>query len=130
EGRVVDGSGGTSGPVGWRSAGGWDGEVAYLFSPLAKRDLFTGGVVSQDDRTEALAHFRESLVRTVAGLRAATPFRDVVLSGRLLQEEPALAALVHADLCAAGPVAPLTPFPGAWVKHAAQGAAVLADGLA
>jgi predicted butyrate kinase (DUF1464 family) len=127
EGRVVDGTGGTSGPVGWRSAGGWDGEVAYLFSPLAKRDLFAGGVVSQDDRTEALALFRESLVRTVAGLRAVTPFHDVILSGRLLEEEPAVAALVGADLSAA---APLKPLPGAWVKHAAQGAALLADGLA
>src|SRR5439155_1519027 len=45
-GRVVDGVGGTSGPFGWGSGGAWDGEAAYLLSPLEKRDLFRGGVTS------------------------------------------------------------------------------------
>ena len=30
DGRIVDGMGGTSGPIGWRAAGALDGEVAYL----------------------------------------------------------------------------------------------------
>jgi predicted butyrate kinase (DUF1464 family) len=127
DGRVVDGIGGTGGPLGWSSGGGWDGEVAYLLSPLAKRDLFTGGVLSIADPATAIAAFTESVRRAVAGLRAVTPFRDVVLSGRLLDQEPAVVQQISTAL---GSAQPLAPLPGAWVKHAAQGAAVLADGLA
>jgi predicted butyrate kinase (DUF1464 family) len=129
-GRVVDGAGGTSGPLGWRSGGAWDGELAYLLSPLAKRDLFAGGVLSDPDPAEGRAAFRESLRKTVAGLYAVTPFPRVVLSGRLLETEPAFAELVERDLAQVGKVARLPSLPGAWVKHAAQGAALTADGLA
>jgi len=127
--QIVDGRGGTSGSYGWGSTGGWDGETAYLLSPLAKRDLFAGGVGAVGDRAMALARLRESLVETVAGLRAVTPFNRVVLSGRLLDEEPALAEHVRADLANLGAVERLESLPGAWVKQAAQGAALLADGL-
>ncbi len=68
-GQIVDGLGGTSGPLGWRSAGAWDGEAAYLLAPIGKRDLFAGGVVSIADRAVAIAGWRESLCRGVAGLR-------------------------------------------------------------
>jgi predicted butyrate kinase (DUF1464 family) len=129
-GKIVDGVGGTSGPVGWQSAGGWDGEMAYLLSPLAKRDLFAGGVASIANHDLALAQFRESLRRSVAGLRAITPFDNVVLSGRLLEEETALSDAIAADLAALGTVQRLASLPAAWGKHAAQGSAVLADGLA
>ncbi len=129
-GRVVDGLGGTSGPVGWRGAGGWDGEAAYLLSPLAKRDLFSGGVQDIEDGALARALLRESICRAVAGLRAVTPLGEVILSGRLLEEQPALAEAVRADLSAFGAVRLLDALPGAWVKHAAQGAALIADGLA
>jgi predicted butyrate kinase (DUF1464 family) len=126
--KIVDGVGGTSGPCGWHSGGAWDGELAYLLGPLAKRDLFAGGVQGMGD--EGRACFRESLVRTVAGLHAMTPFVELVLSGRLLETEPELAVGVAADLARFGRVSRLESLPGAWVKHAAQGAAVLADGLA
>ncbi len=130
DGQIVDGVGGTSGPLGWRSGGAWDGEVAYLLSPLAKQDLFTGGVLSQPEAQEAGALFRESLRKTVAGLQAVTPFRDVVLAGRLLETEPEFVAGVAADLTGLATVTSLPALAGAWVKHAAQGAAVIADGLA
>jgi predicted butyrate kinase (DUF1464 family) len=130
EGRVVDGAGGTSGPFGWGSGGAWDGELAYLLNPLAKRDLFAGGVLSDPDPAEGHAAFRESLLKTVAGLQAVTPLPRVLLSGRLLETEPAFAGLVAKDLARVGEVTRLPSLPGAWVKHAAQGAALLADGLA
>jgi predicted butyrate kinase (DUF1464 family) len=129
-GRVVDGAGGTSGPFGWGGGGAWDGEAAYLLSPLAKHDLFSGGVCSLTDEPAARACFRESLLRTVAGLQAVTPFEHLVLSGRLLEVEPAFATTVTADLEHLGTVTLLESLPGAWVKHAAQGAALVADGLA
>jgi predicted butyrate kinase (DUF1464 family) len=129
-GCVVDGLGGTSGPVGWGSGGAWDGEVAYLLSPLGKRDLFGGGASSVADRAAGKALFRESLLKAVAALRAVTPFDEVVLSGRLPEIEPQLAEDAAADLARFGAVERLASLSGAWVKHAAQGAALLADGLA
>jgi predicted butyrate kinase (DUF1464 family) len=129
-GKVVDGVGGTAGPPGWQSPGAWDGEVAYLFCPLDKADLFTGGAGSIPDPDQARTFFREGLYRAVAGLRAVTPFDEVVLSGRLLETEPVLAGEVEINLGALGGVVRLGSLPGAWVKHAAQGAALLADGLA
>jgi predicted butyrate kinase (DUF1464 family) len=129
-GRVVDGLGGTSGPCGWASGGAWDGELAYLLSPLTKGDLFVGGVSFMPDAAVGRRLFQEGLVKAVAGLRAITPFEEIVLAGRLLEMEPTLADAIAADLGAVGGVVRLQSLPGAWVKHAAQGAAVLADGLA
>ncbi len=129
-GQVVDGLGGTSGPPGWRGGGAWDGELAYLLSPLQKRDLFTGGADSVPDAAVGRRMFRESLVKAVAGLQAVTKFEEVVLSGRLLESEPKRAEQVALDLDVLVRVVVLESLPGAWVKHAAQGAALLADGLA
>jgi predicted butyrate kinase (DUF1464 family) len=129
-GCIRNGRGGTCGPVGWSSGGAWDGEVAYLFSPLQKRDLFAGGVTSVPDALLARQRFRESLVEAVAGLQAVTAFEEVVLSGRLLASEPELTDQVAMDLGRLANVVRLEALPGAWVKHAAQGAAILADGLA
>jgi predicted butyrate kinase (DUF1464 family) len=130
EGKVVDGLGGSSGPPGWRSGGAWDGEAAYLLSPLAKQDLFTGGVQSIGVDEGARLLFRESLLKAVAGLQAVTAFEQVVLSGRLLELEPAFVEQVTDDLSKLGSVTRLESLPGAWVKQAAQGAALTADGLA
>jgi predicted butyrate kinase (DUF1464 family) len=130
QGQIVDGVGGTMGPLGWQSGGMWDGEVAYLVSPLAKSDLFKGGVLSQPNPETARRQFRESLVKTVGGLQAATPFSHLVLSGRLLETEPIFAEMVEKDLTRFGSVIRLKNLDRAWVKHAAQGAALVADGLA
>jgi predicted butyrate kinase (DUF1464 family) len=129
-GQIVDGLGGTSGPPGWRGSGAWDGELAYLLSPLQKRDLFAGGVASVPDATLGRQMFREALVKAVSGLRTVTRFEEVALSGRLLESEPDLVEEVAADLSLIARVVMLEPLPGAWVKHSAQGAAILADGLA
>jgi len=139
-GEVVDGVGGTGGPIGWRSGGAWDGEVAYLISPLAKADLFAGGAAGIADPEVRRAAFVESVVKLVAGLGGlADPddrFEKVILSGRLYSAEPSFAESLHLS-------ASLAPFArseyevqgigslsGARVKEAAQGAAILADGLA
>jgi hypothetical protein len=39
-GQVVDGIGGSSGPIGWQAAGALDGEVAYLAGTVDKAMLF------------------------------------------------------------------------------------------
>jgi predicted butyrate kinase (DUF1464 family) len=127
QGRLVDASAGTRGPLGLRSSGCWDGELAYLRSPLSKDDLFRGGLV--DLETIGGEVFRESLVKHVAALQAVTPFQRIYLSGRGL-EEPEIARLTSEALGRSGQLIPLPRLPGAWVKHAAQGAALLADALA
>jgi predicted butyrate kinase (DUF1464 family) len=126
-GRLVDASAGTRGPIGVRSGGCWDGEVAYWRSPLSKADLFRGGLL--DLGPEGPSAFRESLIKHVAGLRAVTPFERIYLSGASAAL-PEVAAMATEALSPFGAVAPLPSLPDAWVKHAAQGAALLADGLA
>ena len=126
-GQLVDSSAGTRGPLGLRSGGVWDGELAYARSPLAKEDLFHGGLA--DLRAIGPGAFRESLLKHTAGLKAVTPFERIYLSGRGL-EQPVVMSLTLEALTPLGRLIPLPSLSGAWVKHAAQGAALLADGLA
>jgi predicted butyrate kinase (DUF1464 family) len=129
-GQIVDGLGGTSGPPGWRGGGAWDGELAYLLSPLKKRDLFAGGIASAPDAQLGQRVFREALVKAVVGLRATSRMDEIVFSGRLLELQPELSEELSNDFSLLGRVAKLESLPNAWVKHAAQGAAILANGLA
>jgi predicted butyrate kinase (DUF1464 family) len=126
-GQIVDTSAGTRGPLGLRSGGAWDGEVAYWRGPLAKEDLFRGGLA--DLGAVGPAAYRESLLKQATGLQALTPFEQVYLSGRGL-EQPEMIRLTADALALFGRVNPLPTLPGAWVKHAAQGSAILADALA
>ncbi|MDB5308208.1 MAG: hypothetical protein JWO38_2410 [Gemmataceae bacterium] len=139
-GEVVDGAGGTAGAFGWRSGGAWDGEAAYLLSPLRKTDLFEGGAAGVGDEEIRRAAYVESLVKTVAGLcglhEPTDRFEKVILSGRLFAAEPAFVESLHLTETLAPfarseyEVVALPLLDGAWVKEAAQGAAVIADGLA
>jgi predicted butyrate kinase (DUF1464 family) len=126
-GRLVDASAGTRGPIGVRSGGAWDGEAAYWRSPLSKDDLFRGGLA--DLGPHGPSAFRESLTKHAAGLKAVTPFDRIYLSGASASRSD-VAALAAEALAGLGTLAPLPSLPGAWVKHAAQGSALLADGLA
>jgi predicted butyrate kinase (DUF1464 family) len=127
DGRLVNSSAGTNGPIGLQSRGSWDGEVAYWNGPLSKSDLFRGGL--DDLGPLGPEAFRESLARHIAGLRAITPFERIYLSGAGLNR-PDVAGLAGEALSRFGQLAFLPSLPGAWVKHAAQGSALLADALA
>lgn len=139
-GAVIDGVGGTSGAAGWRSCGAWDGEVAYRRSPLKKLDLFSGGASFIADPEVRRAFFLESLVKVVGGLcglhEPQDRFEKIVISGRLFAAEPAFVDSLHLDSAlapfarSAYEVVSLASLDGAWVKEAAQGAALIADGLA
>src|SRR5437588_3550881 len=53
EGQIVDGMGGSSGPLGMRAAGALDGEVAYLLGPaLGKNTLYSGGALDPNGELE------------------------------------------------------------------------------
>jgi predicted butyrate kinase (DUF1464 family) len=133
-GRVVDGIGGTAGPMGWQAAGALDGEVAYLAETVTKAMLFSGGVrtvVEQAPSLREAAHeaLFEGAAKAVAQLLVSVPrAREVLLSGRLTAE-PAMREGLVARLPSTLPVRPLQGF-ATHAKQGAQGAALLADGLA
>jgi len=144
DGRVVDGAGGTSGPLGARAAGALDGEVAFLAGSVSKGLLFGGGAATiagaPDGSAESLAApstprghlawdaYVEGAVKAVAALAVSVPrAHEVILSGRL-----ARVAGVRDELArrlADASVEVLTGF-AAVARQAAQGAALIADGLA
>jgi predicted butyrate kinase (DUF1464 family) len=133
QGQIVDGMGGTHGPIGWRAAGALDGEVAFLAGYVTKEALFQGGVTSLIERYPgraaiALAAYVEEAARAVRQLRCSAPSaNEVLLSGRMAGEPEVLGPLT-ADLADIGPVRRLTGF-ATHAKQGAQGAALLADGL-
>ena len=147
-GRIVDGAGGTSGPMGVRSAGALDGEVAYLAGSVSKAMLFTGGAATvagdADAAVESLAlpetararlaweAYLESAVKAVAALAVSVPgVAQVVLSGRLVRVA-VVRDEIERRLAAVMPRVSVHALSGfaRVAKQAAQGAALMADGLA
>ena len=117
-GRIFDGVGGSSGPIGRRAAGAWDGEVAYLAERVTKAMLFQGG-------TDNDVAYVESGLKAIAALMVSVPGpAEIVLSGRFAHE------YLEAFTARVGrPVRVLEGFASV-AKHAAQGAALIANGLA
>ncbi|HEX2250412.1 MAG TPA: DUF1464 family protein [Gemmatimonadales bacterium] len=133
-GQVTDGVGGTSGPIGWRAAGALDGEVAYLAGEVSKAALFQGGVHSFIDQQPsqapvAMEAYYEGAVKSVRQLRCSAPSaKEIVLSGRHATMQGLFERLTR-ELSDIGPVRRLNGF-ARTAKHGAQGAALMADGLA
>jgi predicted butyrate kinase (DUF1464 family) len=146
-GRIVDGIGGSAGGLGYRALGTLDAEVAYLLGRVRKSTLFSGGAAFvagapdlppeelaarvAGDRRAAVAWeaLLESATKLVAALHISAPAaREVLISGRV-GGVPAVIEGLRARLRGLLPVRPLGGLP-ARVKEAAQGAALLADGLA
>jgi predicted butyrate kinase (DUF1464 family) len=142
-GQIVDGMGGSSGPIGLRAAGALDGELAYLLGPALRKDtLFTGGALDPSgtlDRTsdldalwrepacaEGWTALLEAAAKAVRGLLVSVPAPlEIVTSGRLAGL-PDLIARLAAML---GDVAPVTALTRTKASAAAHGAALLADAL-
>src|SRR6266705_3299611 len=124
-GRIVDGVGGSSGPLGFRAAGALDGEVAYLAGAVPKQLLFGGGAAA----IAAWDAFVEGAAKTAIALAEAVPApKEFVLSGRLARVEPVREA-IRRRLSGYAPTRLLDGFAQV-AKQGAQGAALVADGLA
>jgi predicted butyrate kinase (DUF1464 family) len=111
-GQIVDGLGGSSGPLGARACGAMDGEVAYLLgSALSKRTIFSGGGMGPA--------LEEAAAKAALSLTVSVPApREILVAGR------------HAP-DVREPLAARLPSPVRLVENAAaRGAALLADGLA
>jgi predicted butyrate kinase (DUF1464 family) len=143
-GRIVDGLGGSSGPIGARACGALDAEAAYLIgAALSKRTVFSGGALDPDGalglgapgllerlREDPRARdgwlaLEEGAAKAVLALTASVPApREVLVAGRLASAPGLLDALAE-RLQGVAPVRAAHA-----VKSAARGAALLADGLA
>lgn len=122
-GRIVDGLGGSSGPIGARASGALDGEVAWLAGRVSKEMIFSGGAdaIGGEDGWAAVG---ESALKAIAALSVSAPLaRDIILSGRHASRlEPVLS-----DRCDRRV---LTLGRSVAAKQGAYGAALVADGLA
>jgi predicted butyrate kinase (DUF1464 family) len=145
-GRIVDGLGGSAGPIGARACGALDAEAAYLLgAALSKRTLFSGGALDPQgelDLSEGLDALRrdprhregwvaleEGAAKAALALTISAPaVREILVAGRLA-DAPGMLEALAARLAHVAPVR-MAAGPGAHIKAAAQGAAVLADGLA
>ena len=145
-GRIVDGVGGSSGPLGLRAAGALDGEVAFLAGRISKSTIFNGGAaaIAGDSDIEALVRststshrtawdaYLESAIKAVAALTISVPAaHELILSGRVarvsgVREEVARRLSVVHDSMAVEILTGSTVH----AMQAAHGAALLADGLA
>jgi predicted butyrate kinase (DUF1464 family) len=146
-GKIVDGLGGTSGPIGYLAVGAMDGELAYLLGDFHKELLCSGGMAdvagnrglqpeevlaqaSTDARCNlAWEAFLESLVKGVAAeMSVLTSPREILISGRLCRSQ-AISRQVTERLAPFAPVNRVTGFARV-AKEAAQGAALIAEGMA
>ncbi|HEY1519842.1 MAG TPA: DUF1464 family protein [Solirubrobacteraceae bacterium] len=142
-GQIVDGVGGSSGPLGVRAAGALDGELAYLLGPALRKDtLYSGGALdpagdlritdlaalwSSPAHAEGWMALLEAATKSVRGLTVSVPApHEIVVSGRLARL-PALIAALGAALRDVAPVIALAP---GQASVAAHGGALLADALA
>jgi predicted butyrate kinase (DUF1464 family) len=144
-GRILDGIGGSTGPMGVHACGALDAEVAVLAGRVTKSMVFNGGVADVGGGSttdfDALAHpttareqialdaYLEGGCKAVAALQVTLPRpAEILLSGRLARVSAVRDAFA-ARLASAAPVVPLNGFARV-AKQAAQGAAIVADGLA
>ncbi len=120
-GRIVDGLGGSAGPIGAKAGGAMDAEVAYLIgAALSKRTVFSGGAL---DAPEGWLALEEGAAKAAVALTISVPEpREILLTGR---HAPRMVGALGARLAH---VAPVRLAEGS--KAAARGAAMLADGLA
>jgi predicted butyrate kinase (DUF1464 family) len=133
-GQIADGVGGSSGPLGWRAPGAWDGETAFLAGDVSKASLFQGGVETilerePDGRDMAVEAYVEGTAKMVTQLLRSAPEADeILLSGRHASDVEIVERIRRA-LADVGRVRLLPGF-ATVAKQGAQGAALIADGLA
>ncbi|HEX3159643.1 MAG TPA: DUF1464 family protein [Gemmatimonadaceae bacterium] len=146
-GRIVDGAGGSAGPMGLRAPGALDAEVAFLAGTIPKSLVFGGGAAAVwgdeqvtperfgEPRTArehvAFDAYVEGAVKAVATMLTSVPApREILLSGRMAGVDAVREAII--GQLAAHVQAPVRTLAGfaTVATHAAQGAALIADGLA
>lgn len=134
DGKIVDGIGGSSGNIGFLSLGGMDAELAYLLGGFNKELIFRGGVemlAKTPDKLmeteDALNAYLEGAIKDILTLTASVNPQEILVSGRISRIKGLFDELKkRLDF----PVRRLEGFAVKNVKEAAQGAALIANGLA
>lgn len=146
-GQVTDGIGGTSGGPGFLAMGSLDGELAYILNGFKKDLLFQGGAASiagisspspddlikragQNNQCKAAYEMLlSSIEKSVASVSVSVSQpKEILLSGRLSRLQRVSLTLSR-RLRRFGTVRRVSGFTRQ-VKEAAQGAAIIGDGLA
>ncbi len=143
-GRIVDGLGGTMAGPGFLTIGPVDAELTHLVGSWSREDVFYGGVATvcgtenpeeallKRERLcrEAFKAMIESTARAAASMAVLNGIDEILLSGRLTRIDEVRKMLVEV-LENIADVGTLPGLPGATLsKRAAQGYAVVADGVA
>jgi predicted butyrate kinase (DUF1464 family) len=148
-GRIVDGIGGSCAPIGGRACGALDAELANLLgAALSKKTVFSGGALDprgeldlsapgalqtvrgDPRRRDGWLALEEGAGKAALALTASVPApHEILVAGRLARA-PGLLDALTARLAAVAPVRAAGGGLGPRGRTAAQGAALLADGLA
>ena len=149
KGQIIDGIGGTyiQGP-GFLSSGVLDGEIAYLMKDFKKKELYQGGIadivgypdISPDefinqvdkDNLMRLAYdsFIEGIIKSIGAIKySLNKPTEILFSGNLSRFDKIISDISKkiGNLWAVRRVKGLEN--ARFAKHAAQGAAIIADGL-
>lgn len=147
KGRIIDGVGGSLSHIGFLSRGHADAELVYLLGEISKENISKGGAAyvagmkkpSLEDFVQRKSHderykfaweaLMEGIEKDVAQMLVSLKDpREIILSGRITHIQE-LYLEISARLSKYGQVRKLEGF-NKEVKEAAQGAALIADGLA
>jgi len=134
EGKIVDGIGGSTGNIGFLSLGSMDAELAYLLGGFNKEVIFKGGVETLAKTPEklmknedALNAYLEGAAKNILSLTGSVKPQEILISGRMSRVQGLFDELKER---LEFPVRKLEGFAVRNVKEAAQGAALIANGLA
>ena len=134
-GRIVDGIGGTSGFPAFSSLGALDGELAYLLRNFPKSMLFSGGIKSwlidkgyRIDKIEDLPDFAvkwlcEFIMKGVRAVSVSLEDYVIIVSGKFFD-------LFYDEFAEFGGVKVIKLRGFGFAKQSAEGAAIIANGLA
>ncbi len=135
DGRIIDGIGGSTGNIGFLSMGGMDAELAYLLGGFNKELVFRGGVETIAGTPEKLMEIEEAknaylegAVKDVLSLTASVKPEEILVSGRISRVKGLFEELK--ERLEVAPVRRVGGFNVKNIKEAAQGAALIANGLA
>lgn len=134
-GCVIDGIGGSTGNIGFLSMGSMDAELAYLLGEFSKELIFKGGIETIVGTPEGLVEnemafqaYLEGAAKDVLSLTASVKPDEIFVSGRISRVKGVFEGIRdHLDMA---PVRRVEGYKVKKIKEAAQGAAIIANGLA